>query len=342
MKTKRNQISIWLFCVAMLPAVVQAQFTYTNNNVSVTITGYTGGGGAVYIPSTIVVTLPGVGGVSLPVTSIGGDAFNNKSSVTSVTIPASVTSIGNYAFYECGMLGTVYFQGNAPTSVGLHVFDYTSAIVYYLPGTTGWGATFAGRPTVLEYYTYTIPNEGAIITSYTGPGGAVTIPNLINSVVPVISIGDKAFYGRSDVTSVTIPNSVTSIGSSAFQGCTILTNVYFMGNAPSVDSTVFSGDTHAIIYYLPGTTGWGSTFGGAPTWNPQVQTGGAVFGVQTNKFGFKIAGNSNLVVVVESCTNLAAPIWSPLGTNTLTGGSSYFIDPQWTNYHGRFYRLRSP
>jgi len=46
--------------------------------------------------------------------------------------------------------------------------------------------------------------------------------------------------------------------------------------------------------------------------------------------------------VVEASTNVGNPIWLPVGTNTLTGGSSYFSDSQWTNYHGRFYRLHSP
>ena len=52
--------------------------------------------------------------------------------------------------------------------------------------------------------------------------------------------------------------------------------------------------------------------------------------------------NGYLVIVEEACTNLANPIWSPVSTNTLTGGSSYFSDPQWTNFPARFYRLRSP
>jgi len=79
-----------------------------------------------------------------------------------------------------------------------------------------------------------------------------------------------------------------------------------------------------------------------PPPNPQVQTSDASFGVRTNRFGFNITGTSGLVIVVEACTNLADPIWSPVGTNTLTSGLSYFSDPQWTNYPGRFYRLRSP
>jgi hypothetical protein len=49
-----------------------------------------------------------------------------------------------------------------------------------------------------------------------------------------------------------------------------------------------------------------------------------------------------MVVMVQACTNLANSIWSPISTNTLTGGSFYFSDPKWTNYPARFYRLRSP
>jgi len=71
-----------------------------------------------------------------------------------------------------------------------------------------------------------------------------------------------------------------------------------------------------------------------------VQTSDASFGVRTNQLGFINIGSSNLVIVVEACTNLANPIWSSVGTNTLTDGSSYFSDSQWTNYPARFYRLR--
>ena len=59
-------------------------------------------------------------------------------------------------------------------------------------------------------------------------------------------------------------------------------------------------------------------------------------------FGFIISWATNVPVVVEACTNLANPVWFPLQTNTLTGGSFYFSDSQWTNYPARFYRFRSP
>jgi hypothetical protein len=110
---------------------------------------------------------------------------------------------------------------------------------------------------------------------------------------------------------------------------------------------VFYGDTNATVYYLPGTTGWGTTFGGLPTAlsflpNPLILTSGPGFGVQSDAFGFIISWATNLPVVVEACTNPANHSWSSLKTNALTGGWSYFSDPQWTNYPGRFYRLRSP
>jgi hypothetical protein len=66
------------------------------------------------------------------------------------------------------------------------------------------------------------------------------------------------------------------------------------------------------------------------------------FGLLTNGFGFTITGTSNLVIVVEACADPGNPVWLPLSTNALTDGSSYFSDPQWTNYPSRFYRLRSP
>jgi hypothetical protein len=100
------------------------------------------------------------------------------------------------------------------------------------------------------------------------------------------------------------------------------------------------------VYYLPGTTGWGQFFSdvglSGVLWNPQALTGDPNFGVRTNRFGFNITGSTNLVIVVEASTNLANPVWTRVSTNTLKHGSSYFSDPQWTNYPSRFYRFSSP
>jgi hypothetical protein len=92
MKIKKNLIQLCLLCAAMLPAVVQAQLTFTTNNGAITITGYTGSSGTVVIPGATN---------GHPVVSIGPNAFNGCTNLTNVTIPNSVTNIGDYAFYQC-------------------------------------------------------------------------------------------------------------------------------------------------------------------------------------------------------------------------------------------------
>jgi hypothetical protein len=120
-------------------------YTYTTNNGAITITGYTGSGGAITIPGTIN---------NLPVTAIGSGAFQNCASLTSVTIPASVTNIADTAFQNCGSLFGVYFLGNPPSLGGASVFlNDNNAIGYNAAGTTGWGLTFGGLTMVLANYT---------------------------------------------------------------------------------------------------------------------------------------------------------------------------------------------
>ena len=169
--------------------------------------------------------------------------------------------------------------------------------------------------------------------------GTYWIPN------GVTTIAAEAFHGCTSLTNVSIPNTVTSIRDSAFKACFSLASVYCMGNHPTEGANLFLGDTNTV-YYLPGTTGWGSTYGSRPTvpWvlpHPLILTIPPTFGLQNKGFGFIISWATNLPVVVEACTDLDNPAWSPVGTNTLTSGSSYFSDPAWTNYSSRFYRIRS-
>jgi hypothetical protein len=161
------------------------------------------------------------------------------------------------------------------------------------------------------------------------------------------SIENGTFETCMSLTNVTIGNGVTNIEASAFEGCFSLTSIYFKGNAPNVSHDVFNGDNKATVYYLPGTTGWSTNIGGLPTalWvlpYPVILTTASIIGVQTNGFGFTISWATNIPVVVEASTTLANPVWSPVRTNALASGSSYFGDPQWKNYPARFYRIRSP
>ena len=76
---------------------------------------------------------------------------------TNITIPATVTGMGDGAFAYCSNLTGLYFQGNAPIILGApNMFDYDNATAYYLPGTSGWGATYSGIPTALWSLPYPV------------------------------------------------------------------------------------------------------------------------------------------------------------------------------------------
>jgi len=92
----------------------------------------------------------GLTGVTIPnsVHSISNGAFYVCIYLTTVTVPGSVRSIDAGAFASCRYLQGVYFMGNAPAAAE-STFTSSFPTIYYLPGTSGWGPTFAGRPTAL-------------------------------------------------------------------------------------------------------------------------------------------------------------------------------------------------
>jgi len=171
--------------------------TYTVADGKVTITGYTGVGGAVTLPSTIE---------GYPVTSIGNGAFQWCSSLTSVTIPGSVTSIGDYAFRGCTALTSIAVaEGNsAYASANGVLFDKSQTTLVQYPGGKTGAYTIPGSVTSIGYGAF------ASCTGLT----SITIP------VSVTRIGSGAFQGCSGLTSVYCTGNAPDIGTGAFEGVT--------------------------------------------------------------------------------------------------------------------------
>jgi hypothetical protein len=334
------------FGLAMFTTLVHGEdYTYTTNSGTITITKYTGSGGAVTIPGEVN---------GLPVTSIGNWAFG-YSGPTSVTIPESVTSIEADAFYGCSHLTNATFPQNlvsigatafggcglSTVSIPSNVTNLGTAVFMLCDRLTGI-AMDALNPSYSSVEGVLFNKSQTTILEYPGgKTGSYQVPET------VMSIGERAFIYCTNLTSVTIPDSVTSIGGYAFFYCTRMTGVYFQGNAPVLGLDVFVFSNQTTVYHLPGTEGWYAPFGGRGTalWvlpYPVILNISPNFGVKTNQFGFVISWATNVPVVVEASASLTDPTWSAVSTNTLVDGSFCFIDTGWTNYPSRFYRVRSP
>ncbi len=178
--------------------------------------------------------------VSLPngLTSIGAGAFWECSSLTDVTIPAGVTSIGMLSFYGCYRLAAVTVVGSGLTSIGAGAFWECSSLtdVTIPDSVTSIGEqAFDGCSSLTDV---TIPAGVTSIGDCTFSGcrslTGVTIP------AGVTSIGEYAFNGCRSLTGVTIPAGVTSIGEDAFFGCSSLTGVTVPAGVTSIGSGAFS------------------------------------------------------------------------------------------------------
>jgi hypothetical protein len=165
-----------------LPVLAQAAYNCTTNNGAITITGYTGPDAAVTIPSTID---------GLPVTSIGNSAFSGAN-LTSVTLPDTVTNIGDYAFGGCCGLASIAI-GNGVTSIGRSALNACHSLT-----------------------SLTIPNSVANI----GSEAFFNCWNLTTVTIGnrVASIGLGAFGYCPNLNSLYFQGNAPSVGPAVFQG----------------------------------------------------------------------------------------------------------------------------
>lgn len=219
---------------------------FTFDATTGTIKKYNGNDAVVNIPSEINGT---------PVTTIGNAAFRD-SSVTSVTIPDSVTEIGANAFAGCTNLTSVTYEG-----------DWSNLTIQ-----SGNPAVQDAANEQLFDFEFILNNTAVIVTRYNGTAADVTIPSrykgkpvtmidhaaFFNSVVTsvtipdsVTSISDDAFVNCPQLTNISIPNSVTHIGFSAFHSCRSLKSITLPSSLSTISEALFLGCSQLTTIHIP-------------------------------------------------------------------------------------------
>jgi hypothetical protein len=267
-----------------LPIAVEAQYSYTTNNGTITIVQYTGSDPSVTIPDTIT---------GLPVTTIGTQAFATSSSLTNVIIPDSVIDIGVGAFSDCTSLLSVTFGNNVANIEDQAFFDCSSLANVTIPNSV----TNIGYKAFYECGLTTLSIPGNVQTlgkqsfSFCGLLSNVTIP------ASVTNIGDLAFDSCGNLAGIsvdpsnpaysslagvlfdknqtsliqcpgaasgtyTVPNGVTSIGGSAFRNCNRLTSVRITGAVTNIGDYAFGTCTSLSAITVSTINLFYSTVGG--------------------------------------------------------------------------------
>lgn len=209
--------------------VAAATNTFDFNLTTGTITKYNGTDTVVVIPSTIN---------SWPVTKIGEAAFQDNTTITSVTIPASVTEIGANAFAGCTNLTSVTYGG-----------DWSNLTIQSGNPAVEDAAKDAANEQLFDFE-FILNNTAVVVIRYKGTAADVTIPSRYKGK-PVTVIDPVAFYNNSAVASVTIPDSVTAIPDYAFGYCSQLTNISIPNSVTFIGFSAFNSCTSLKSITLP-------------------------------------------------------------------------------------------
>lgn len=206
------------------------RFNEENNRTEAVITGYKGIDNDLVIPDSID---------NAVVTSIGVKAFAESNQFESITIPDSIESIGEDAFWECNGLKKVYVS-SIEDWCKIKFEDISSNPIVY----------------AREIYI-----DGELATDITIPKGITKIcdyafvgcDTITNVVIPnsVISIGNSAFFDCSNLKNISIPNSVISIGDSAFYHCYNLKNISIPNSVVNIGAGAFSGCSNLEEVEIP-------------------------------------------------------------------------------------------
>lgn len=277
---------VWMLVSSYCFAETFGDWEYVVENGEAIITGYIGSGGDVEIPNEI-------NGVS--VKQIGKEWLSgvypwppifgmNNTTVTTVTIPSSVTQINHGAISYCQNLSSVVLGTNV-VKVQDYAFqqNYNLTNVFMSPNlqSIGLGAFHS----CLKLNNVNLPNSVLSIQPFAFVNctniTTINIPSSLTNLETGVfqgctsltnvtasnglkRVNNFAFYGCTGLITITLPQSIEHIGANAFAQSVNLARVEFLGNQPTFDDAPF-GNTTATIYYLSTAFGWSSTFAGRPT-----------------------------------------------------------------------------
>ena len=182
--------------------------------------------GSITVPSTIK-----VGSTNYAVVGVGTNAFWKSTGLTSVQLPATVTSIGEKAFAQCTALKTATL-GTGVKTISQMAFSNCTALT---------SITIPSKVTKINNQTF----------EYCKALTQLTLPDAITSV------GTKAFYNCTGLKTLKLGTGLTTMGSSSFAGCTALTSITCGAKTPPkmTDNTVFSSSTYnSAKLYVPRTS----------------------------------------------------------------------------------------
>ncbi len=223
-------ISIPEFTISVNSSTETVDFVFLKENDTYSVMEYWGDATQVIIPSVAN---------GYEVTGIEDYAFLDKTGITSITIPSTVTSIGDNAFDTCSSLESIIVaEDNAAYSSvnGVLYNKSKTELICYPEGKTD--------------KTFIVPNSVTSIGNNAFFCSSLTEINIPNSVT---SIGDKAFCCCYSLTDINIPNSVTSIGYHTFYDCNSLENINIPNGVISIGNFAFENCTSLKSITIPGS-----------------------------------------------------------------------------------------